>query len=253
MSLALADYQDKAREAVQAFWRNRVEASRRQQQQGKPDQGTRGSVTSGKNMDKFVELAADLVEANGLRDATMQVTSKVVTLPGFFRPSKEWDFVVTHRGRLIAALEMKSQVGSLGNNFNNRVEEAVGSGTDIYHAYRQGAFGADVPPPFIGWLMLLEDTDEATCPRRIPSMAFDPVAPFERPSYAERYQIMCRRLATDHWYSAASLILSEPPRDPQTGRETGQHSGDYRELDESTSLTRFVTEFAGHIAKAAAR
>jgi hypothetical protein len=36
--------------------------------------------------------------------------------------------VVVHQRNLIAAIELKSQVGpSFSNNFNNRIEEALGS------------------------------------------------------------------------------------------------------------------------------
>ncbi len=39
---------------------------------------------------------------------------------------KKWDLLVVE-GCLIAAIEFKSQVGSFGNNYNNRTEEALGS------------------------------------------------------------------------------------------------------------------------------
>ena len=65
--------------------------------------------------------------------------------------------LVVHHGHLIAALELKSQVGpSFGNNFNNRTEEAIGTAHDLWTAYREGAFG-DQAKPFVGWLMMVED------------------------------------------------------------------------------------------------
>jgi len=49
--------------------------------------------------------------------------------------------VVIHEGHLIAAMKFKSQTGpSFGNNFNNRTEEAIGSATDLWASYREGAF-----------------------------------------------------------------------------------------------------------------
>jgi hypothetical protein len=63
--------------------------------------------------------------------------------------------------KLIAAIELKSQVGpSFGNNFNNRCEEAISTATDFWTAFGAGAFG-QVPQPFIGWLMLLEDCERS--------------------------------------------------------------------------------------------
>jgi hypothetical protein len=43
-----------------------------------------------------------------------------------------------------------------GNNFNSRSEEAIGSATDIWVAYREGRFGKK-PAPFLGYFFLLED------------------------------------------------------------------------------------------------
>jgi len=74
-------------------------------------------------MDGFVTLVKSIVRANGLAHAQLHETRSVLTLPGYFRPTKLWDLIVTHKGRLIAAFEFKSQIGpSFGNNFNNRAE-----------------------------------------------------------------------------------------------------------------------------------
>lgn len=75
-------------------------------------------------------------------------------------------------GRLVAAMELKSQVGpSFGNNFNNRTEEAIGTAVDLRTAYREGAFG-ESPRPFIGWLMLVEDCAASRTPVRDKSPHF---------------------------------------------------------------------------------
>ena len=71
-------------------------------------------------------------------------------LPGFFRPSKRWDLVVVHKDRFVAAVEFKSQVGSFGNNLNNRTEEALGNATDLRTAARERAFGSMVPAWYLG-------------------------------------------------------------------------------------------------------
>ena len=124
MALDLADYETKARDAVMAFWGNREKARQKQVEAGVVDQGERASVTGGKNMDGFVALIKDIVRANGLAHAQLHLERRVLTLPGYFRPTKLWDLLVMNQGRLIAAFEFKSQVGpSFGNNFNNRTEE----------------------------------------------------------------------------------------------------------------------------------
>ena len=110
-------------------------------------------------MDGFVHLCTDLIIEVGI-DEKCIFTKKALELPGFFRPTKEWDLLVVQDGQLIVALEAKSQVGpSFGNNFNNRTEEAMGSALDLWTAFREGAFNSTVRP-WLGYLFLLED-----CPR----------------------------------------------------------------------------------------
>jgi hypothetical protein len=244
MPLDLADYENKAKEAVKAFWGNRAAAFAKQKVLGRHDQGERAGVTSGKNMDGFIALIQDIVRANGLGDAHMMIGRRVLTLPGFFRPTKLWDLLIIKERRLVAALELKSQVGpSFGNNFNNRTEEAVGTAVDLWTAYREGAFG-DAPRPFLGWLMLVEDATKSRKPIRERSPHFDLFPDFKGASYLDRYNILCRKLTQERLYTAATLMAS--PR-------TATDSGEFVELSEMTSLKNFVTTFAGHIAIEAAR
>ena len=71
-------------------------------------------------MDGFSKTISRLLIEAGI--AEIDIFQRVsVELPGFFRPTKEWDLVVVVDGNLIAAIELKSQIGpSFGNNFNNR-------------------------------------------------------------------------------------------------------------------------------------
>lgn len=244
MAINLADYQKQAREAVQAFWGNREMARQKQIEAGNVDAGERAGVTAGKNMDGFVALVIDLVKANGLDEATIYRDRAMVTLPGYFRPTKLWDLLVINEGKLIAALEFKSQVGpSFGNNFNNRTEEAIGTAHCLWTAYREGAFGK-YPRPFLGWLMLLEDAPESRKPITDRSPHFPIFPEFAGASYQQRYNILCQRLMQEQLYSAASVITS--PR-------SASADGAYTELGEMTGLKTFVTSFAGHIAAEAAR
>ena len=244
MALDLVDYQRKAREAVQAFWGNREKARQKQIEAGISDQGERAGVTGGKNMDGFTALVIDLVEANGLTHAAIYKERAVLTLPGFFRPTKLWDLLVVNEGRLIAAVELKSQVGpSFGNNFNNRTEEAIGTAHDLWTAYREGAFGKN-PRPFVGWLMMVEDAPESRRPVRDSSPHFQVFSEFQGASYLMRYDLLCQRLMQEQLYTTACLIAS-----PRSAAATGE----YAALSDMTNLTTFVTALAGHIAAEAAR
>ena len=105
-------------------------------------------------------------------------------------------------------MECKSQVGpSFGNNFNNRVEEAVGAAEDVWTAYRERRFG-DGPPPFLGWLLILEDCPEVHRPVRNAEPYFDVDPAFRGSSYAQRYEVFCQRLMLERKYNATCLLLA---------------------------------------------
>jgi hypothetical protein len=244
MALNLSQYERKTREAIMAFWGNRQKAVQKQIEAGIADQGERAGVTGGKNMDGFTALVIDLVKANGLGHADIHRERALLTLPGFFRPTKLWDLLVIYQGRLIAAIELKSQVGpSFGNNFNNRTEEAIGTAHDFWVAYREGAFGTH-PRPLLAWLMLVEDAPGSNSAVRDRSPHFPVFPEFQGASYLKRYDVLCQRLVKEQLYSTASVLAS-----PRTAVADGQ----YRDLSEMTSLKTFVTALAGHIATEAAR
>lgn len=229
MTLDLVNYQDKATKAVRDFWKNR----------------NRSGVTAGKNMDGFCNVVEAIVKANGLTDADIHFNRRLLTLPGYFRPTKQWDMLVLHKGILVAALEFKSQVGpSFGNNFNNRAEEAIGTAHDFWISYREQAFGKEAPKPFVGWFMLLEDAPASRSPVKDTSPHFDLFPDFKNASYAERYNILCHKLVQEQLYTSAAIILS-----PSSSIKTGNYS----ELADLTGLKTFVTLLAGHVASEAAR
>lgn len=154
-------------------------------------------ASTGKSIGDFAALLIDLVKANGLNDATILCEGrKSFTLPGHFRPTTRWDMLVLRENRLVAALELKSQVGSFGNNFNNRTEEAIGTAQDLWTAFREGSFG-DAPRPFVGWLMLVEDAPGSRRPIRDRSQHFPVRAEFQGASYIERYNLLCKKLVQE--------------------------------------------------------
>lgn len=221
MTLNLCDYDKKTKAAIKRFWIERQTSG----------------VRAGKNMDGFVDLISKLVRLNGLPKAQIHLDKAVLTLPGYFRPTKLWDMLIMQDNRLIAALEFKSQVGAFGNNFNNRSEEAIGTAHDFWTAYREGAFG-EQPRPFVGWLMLVEDTPKSRTPVSNQSPHFSVLPEFENASYLQRYDILCKRLVQENLYTAATVIASETNKPA------------YSELSTITSLKSFVSSFAAHIAAA---
>ncbi len=153
-------------------------------------------------------LVADLLCEAGLERLHVKMRT-ALELPGYYRPEKQWDLLVIAEDQLVAAVEFKSQVGpSFGNNFNNRVEEAIGNATDIWTAFREGRLGPI--RPFLGYFFLLEDVPEVHSSKRLkqPSFPVDPI--FKGTSYGQRYQILCQRLVLERLYDGACLTLATP-------------------------------------------
>jgi hypothetical protein len=249
MSIDLANYEAAARRAVRQFWQGRREAQERQIARGTLDTGSRGAVTAGKTLDGFIDLVRELVIANGLPPTALYncreetAVARHNTLPGYYRPTKNWDLLVVSRGNLIAAIEFKSQVGSYGNNFNNRCEEAIGTATDLWTAFREGGF-RDSPRPFLGYLMLLADGPDVRQPMNPKSSHFQVFPEFDGASYADRYDLFCRKLVREGLFTCATLMLSP--------EQEGSSSGAYSEVSDDTGLRRLVAGLASHVAGVAA-
>jgi Restriction endonuclease XhoI len=101
----------KTQRAVAHYWQMRSAQRKKQEKSGgKADQGLRSAVTGGAQMDGFINLFTELVTQAGIPERYI-FRKKAVELPGFFRPTKEWDLLVVKEETLIAAIEAKSQVG----------------------------------------------------------------------------------------------------------------------------------------------
>src|SRR5512137_1585270 len=81
--------------AVAHYWRTRTDQRKKQEQSGKADQGLRSAVTGGAQMDGFIDLFTELIVHAGIPPRAI-FRKKAVELPGYFRPTKEWDLLVVH-------------------------------------------------------------------------------------------------------------------------------------------------------------
>lgn len=234
----MRDLDEDIREAVRYFWAKRLAQSTKQKAGFDVDRGGRAAVTGGKQMDGFVHLVRKLMIEVGVPEGCVAV-DKRVELPGWFRAEKKWDLVVVHGGELLAAVEFKSQIGpSFGNNFNNRTEEALGSATDIWAAYREGAFRPSARP-FLGYLMLLEDCGRSRAPVKVVAPHFGVFPEFRGASYGDRYAILIEKLLRDRLYDGAAFLLSSS--------ESAQ-TGDYSEPHDELTFARFVSPLVSHVA-----
>ncbi|MBI4081650.1 MAG: restriction endonuclease [Candidatus Lambdaproteobacteria bacterium] len=222
-------------EAVRVFWNTRATQQANQgSRTGRRDQGNRGAVTGGAQLDGFVQVIRDVLTEAGVADADIFRKKRSATLPGYFRPTKEWDLVVVTDGHLLATIEFKSHVGSFGNNVNNRIEEALGSALDLRTAYRAGAYKPSATP-WVGYMLLLEDAPTSTRPVSVKAPHFAVLPEFREASYAERYRLFCERLVRERLYDAACLLLSSSDRGMR---------GHYREPSQELGFRNFAVSLA---------
>lgn len=196
----------------------RESAAELQKSAGRTDTGLRGQVTSGGHLDPLADVIKNMLVEAGL-DAKDIYTKGELELPGYFRPEKKWDLLAFHKKELVAAIELKSIWSSYGNNMNNRIEEAVGSGYDFRLANKNGLLGESVP--WLGYVFVIRNDDLIHAPKnaRQPHFAVD--QDFDRASYLERSITACRRLVAERIYDrafyavcdASALTIDEPASD----------------------------------------
>lgn len=220
--------------AVRAFWTGRDLQTQRQIDSGRIDAGTRGSVTGGQHMGALQDVIADQFLPLTQMGAVIRRTG-IISLPGYYRRTKNWDIVVTIDDILVAAIECKSQVGSFGNNFNNRTEEAIGNAVDLWRAYEEGSLGEI--RPWLGFAFVIEHAPGSTTPSRDRGQPiFRPEPIFDNSSYIDRYRILFDRLVRERLYDAACLLASV------------KGEGIYEEPNTQVSTQNLTAAIAGRVA-----
>jgi hypothetical protein len=195
--------------AVLLFWTTRAD-----QMAALADGGAAGGgARAGAHMNGIRNLVRSIFLDAGMPESSVEYEPY---LPGFYRPRKRWDMAVKYKGALVAALEFKSQVGSVGKNINNRFEEALGTGADTWAAQSKLAAYGEVPP-WLGYVFVLREDEETEAPGR-PINALFPADPaFRGMSYNQRYQEMVKRFMGDNIYQGGWFITTKMD-------ETGQVS-----------------------------
>lgn len=225
-------YKELLKSAIKLFGETRN--SQKEAQTGKEikDTGNRGSVTGGKQLDGLLELLYMVAIDVGIPEKCIYIKGN--QLPGYFRPTKDWDMlIISPTKKLIAVIELKSQVGSFGNNFNNRTEEALGSATDLWTAFREQAF-ANQPAPWLGYLMVVEKSIRSTTPVRTSEPFFKVFNEFKNTSYLDRYKLFCQKLMLERLYTQCFLIWV-----------TDDHQ--FGNVEDSISFETFLYSFIGHL------
>lgn len=192
--------------AVETFW------TKRDEQIAKLKEGAAGGAArANSHMRAFELLVSKVFRDAGIPNACIKIGKP--TLPGYYRVSKQWDLVVIYEGHLVAAIEFKSQVGSVGKNYNNRFEEALGSATDVKAAQEEYAAYGEIPP-WLAYVFVLQESTETERSPRIKTL-FQHDGAFDGLSYSQRYQLMIKRFLNHNIYHAGWFLTTK--RSPDTG------------------------------------
>lgn len=213
--------------AIEYFW-----STKNTQLKRSSDSSNRGAVVGGKQLDGFLKLLKEACLSVGV--PLDCIFDKNNYIPGFFRSSKDWDFIViSPSGKLLVLIELKSQVESYGNNFNNRTEEVLGNATDLWTAYREQEFPT-YGTPWVGYLMVIGDDKKSTSPVRNYTNYFPVLKEFDNASYIDRYRILCEKLMTERLYTSTCLIRTK-------------NAKTYCDVAENLSISRFIDSLKGYL------
>jgi len=239
----MVELSDRLAEAVRHFWRTRSRQGKTQgSKSGRKDYGNRAVATGGKQLDGFGNLVEKLLIESGIPRATLfRNRREDVSIPGFYRPTKQWDLIVVSGSNLLALVEFKSLCGpSFGNNYNNRIEEALGSATDLWTAFREKAFQS-TPRHVLGYFLIVEEADGSTSPVRVLEKHFPVFDEFRNASYVQRCGESVRRLLLERCYDTAGLLVSN--------KSNGRRGGYSEPLDDLT-FERFSQSLSNQVVAA---
>ncbi len=204
MTVTRQDFED----AIAAYWGAKELQREKSKIRDAVGAGTAASIRGGKHFDAIPTLLAKFFIEAGYPPESIRVTKgQGIALPGYYRPQKQWDLVVIHEDVLVAAFEMKALGGpSYGNNYNNRVEEALGSAVDLRRAVL-----ADLYPkekPWLGYFFIMQDGEGSRTPVAPLKAALPMDEIWRGASYQDRFGIFCERLIAEQLYDAACFITS---------------------------------------------
>ena len=203
--------------AIKAFWKTKKK---------------QGNVLAGKQLDAFLTLLTKVAINAGVPSDCIYLKNNHI--PGYYRATKDWDLIiVSPKKNLVVAIELKSQVGSYGNNLNNRTEESLGSSDDFWTAFREKTFTCN-QSPWLGYLMVVGKDKNSTHKVKVNEPHF-PVRPeFKDATYLDRYRILCQRLVLEHRYNAVALVATED-------------KNHYENLADNISIETFINSLRGHL------
>lgn len=203
-------------------------------------QGQNRGVDSRVCMEGFQSVLRAVAHHAGLPLSSVIVEPSQRVLPGYFRATHTWDALVVHEGQLLGAFMFTAQVGAFEQTFDSIAEEAVGCAADLWKSFEKGAFQHNekvARPPFLGWLMMLEEGEELRAPVKCQEPQFKVFSAFKDAPYAQRYRLLFARVQAEKLYERAAVILS---------KKEDAALGSYHGLSTDTSIRAMFLGFAAH-------
>lgn len=220
---------DNMKMALLQMYANLNEAEKKQAERGVHDQGARSQVTGGKHLNCVAEVIRNDLIAMGYNHKEVYYQDGCLRLPGWYRPSKDWDLLAFDDQALLAVLELKSINSSFGNNANNRSEESLGSAIDAAHAIKNDLIPFQTVPPLLGYVLVVKMCEESTRNGAKTQKSVYPIDKvFENASYFKRLTIFCRRLLAERLYQAVWIVGVDP------------ETGDVLEPDQDLTYEKFL-------------
>ena len=210
----MAVTRDDFERAIAAYWTTKKSQMELSKIAAAVGAGTAGSVRGGKHFNAVAGLLAKFFLDAGFPVESIAVKGNNIILPGYYRPTKQWDVVVSYEGTLVAAFEMKALGGpSFSNNYNNRIEEALGTAADVRRATLANMFPGE--DPWLGYFFIVEDAPRSRSkPRqRVRRGVFEVENVWHHRSYQERCSLSFRRLLAEKLYDTALCVASSGPDD----------------------------------------
>ena len=142
----MAPSRDDLNAAVAAYWATKDEQLAAANAVSSTAEGKAKAVRGGGHFNSVANLLAEFFIDAGYPATSIAASGVNTVLTAYFRPNKAWDLVVVHEDVLVAAIELKALGGpSYGNNYNNRIEEALGNAVDVHRVNRAHLVGKEKP------------------------------------------------------------------------------------------------------------
>ncbi len=193
------------KDAVRDLWRD---AATRIDVDGRP-------VARSFPWDRLTRVITESLIEHGVDESWIQAGRRAM-LPGAYGFGRSaWDLAVLKDGVPLGAIIFKAQVGSFGNNFNNRVQELTSVAFDVRRQY--GSPELRDLRPCLGLFFILAGSQVVNIPTSRQSDVYPRIG--DGLSYKQRYGEVFRQFRTDGLYDGVAYCAFTGEGEPTSAEE----------------------------------